>query len=90
MRASVTGEAARCLSLPGPSLEDARVGQFQALAPLLQWGITSTLIRSQLQHLTGATGRSRGRRESLGRRGKIETRSKGLKIAREELDGLGT
>lgn len=38
------------------SLRDADAGWFQGLAPVLQWGIVSTLIRSWLQHFPRAVG----------------------------------
>lgn len=40
--------AARCLSMAGLSVGDTGTGWVQALAPQLQWGIATTLIRSQL------------------------------------------
>lgn len=38
------------------SLRDANAGWFQGLAPVLQWGIVSSLIRSWLQHFPRAVG----------------------------------
>lgn len=47
------------------SLRDADAGWFQGLAPVLQWGIVSTLIRSWLQYFPRAVGGG-GRQEAPG------------------------